>query len=172
MNVVGIEKENLRTSFFHSGKNYDKVFFLSKKDYKARLTVTVSIDSLPLLEPAIIKVSEAKPEIIHNINFTLKDNKNIKMEAFKKAIIKAKDKANLLSSQMGVSLGNVLYIEEVRKDGRSIPIHGVSNRANPFNEFYAVRALNYKNITDTGFFAQVIKFDCTVKVIIELSTER
>ena len=168
----GLDKNSLRTSYFHSGENYgDKSFLSSKRDYKARITVLVNIDSLDLLESSIIIVSEAEPEKISNIKFSLKDFEQIKIDALEKAVLKSKEKANILASKMGAKLGNILFIEEIRD--KLHPFRSRRTYPNPFNAAYEIEQemVNVGKSKSAGFFAQQIKIDSRVKIIVELITE-
>lgn len=124
---AGLKKENLRTSLFHSGENSgNKSFLSSEKDYQANLTVIVSLDDLNLLETAIITVSGAKPEKLSDISFSLKSYEKLRMEALEKAVLKAKEKATLLSQIMNFKLGDVIAIDAKESIAENNP--GVRNR--------------------------------------------
>jgi uncharacterized protein YggE len=165
---VGLTEKNLRTSFFHSGENIgNKAFLSSKRDFKAVITVLVNIDSLELLENAIIKVSEAKPESISNIDFSLKDYEQYKMDALEKAILKAKEKANMLASKMDTKLGNILSIEEIQ--GEPTTFRGGRAYPNPFNVAYEINGTTNQGInSSSGFYAQQAKITAKVRVAIEI----
>ena len=165
---AGLTEKNLRTSFFHSGENIgNKAFLSSKRDFKAVITVLVNIDSLGLLENSIIKVSEAKPESISNINFSLKDYERYKMDALEKAILKAKEKANMLASKMDAKLGNILSVEEIQ--GEPATFRGGRTYPNPFNVVYEIDGTTNQGInSSSGFYAQQAKITAIVKVVIEI----
>ena len=165
---TGLTEKNLITSFFHSAENYgDKAFLSSKKDYKANITVRVQIDSLSLLEPAIIAISESQPEKISTIDFSLRNYEKLKEKVLEKAILKAKDKANILASNMNTELGDILYIEEFP----TYPQYRLRRPApSPFNVAYESKALTVEqgSSSESGFFAEEIALTARVKVIIEL----
>jgi len=164
---IGLTRRNLRTSLFHSGENFGGKAFLSKsRDYKTNITVIVDIDSLQFLEPAVMKVSEYKLERISNIRFSHKNYEGLKEEALERAIKKAKRKAIMLASVMETKLGNILHIEELYPRSAS----EYRNYPNPFNA--SIQVPSEEIICDPGsidgFYAQEIKLNAKVKVIIEL----
>lgn len=163
---IGLQKKNLRTSFFDSRENFgNKSFWSSKDDFKAQMEVLISIDSLELLEPAILKVSEFKPDKISKIQFSLINYENLKITALEAAVNKAKEKAHLLSKNMNTKLGNVLFIEE--------SINNISPQRNSRSRF-ANASLMFgkggKQIEEgNSFFTQQLKIRVKVRVIIELA---
>lgn len=169
----GLKEKNLSTSYFYSGENFgDKAFLSSKRDYKARITVMVNIDSLELLESSIIIVSDALPERISNITFSLKNYEQQKIEALEKAVKKAKEKATILASNMGAQLGSILYIEEVQNVPPQIRGRG-GNYPNPFNASLEVspEMSSFGKQKNSGFFVQQIKIVSKVNIIVELVTK-
>ena len=91
---IGLKNDNLRTSFFYSNENFgDKPFWSSKDDFKTQMKVVVSIDSLELLEPTILKISEFKPDKISKIKFTLQNYESVKINALETVIKKSKTKS-------------------------------------------------------------------------------
>ena len=166
---IGLTERNLRTSFFYSGENFeDKALLTSKRDYKAGISVIVNIDNLNHLEAAIIQVSESKPEKISNIVFTLQDYEKLKEEALEKAVQKARSKAQLMAANMETNLGDVLYIEELPSRN---PSRGYIS-SSPFNASISSIPDDDVSIVKTGagFYAEEIKINARVKVIVELSS--
>lgn len=164
---IGLTRRNLRTSFFHSGENFNnRAFFTRNRDYKAKITMLVDLDSLELLEPVLMAVSELNPERISDIEFTLKDYEQLKDAALESAIKKAKQKVDMLASVMQTRLGNTLFIEELN------PLSEQQNRMYP-NPFNATTQIQSGGIQiDPGvagsFYAQQIKVNARVRVIVEL----
>jgi hypothetical protein len=67
-----LPKDDASTSFFQSSENYgDKAFLSSIKDYPAVMTISGVADSLPMLEPIIIVISEGDVEGILDLSFEL-----------------------------------------------------------------------------------------------------
>jgi uncharacterized protein YggE len=125
---VGLKEENFATSYFYSGENVgDKAFLSSERDYKAEIKVTVVIDSLDLLEKSIIKVSEKNPDFISEVTFTLKNQSKYSNEALEKATLNAKEKAESISKHLNITLGKIIYFEDV---GMSQSGYGVFNTTN------------------------------------------
>jgi uncharacterized protein YggE len=112
--AVGLNQNNLSTSSFSSGDNFDgKAFWSSNKDYRTQMSVYISIDSLELIEGVITALAGSQIEQLSNISFSLKNDSTLKMEARRLATINAQQKSRLIASQLGISLGRVLYVEEL-----------------------------------------------------------
>ena len=107
---IGLKDRNFSTTNFYSNEEKSKTALIfSKTDYKTGITVTVNVDSLPLLEEAVLYLSDVKPDNFSGINFVLQDYEQIKMDALEKAIAKAKQKADLIARIMGAELGELIY---------------------------------------------------------------
>lgn len=175
---AGLKKKNLRTSLFHSGENTeDKSFLSSSKDYVANITVVVVLDNLDLLETAVIRVSEAKPKSLSDFDFSLKNYEKLRMEALEKAILKAKEKAELLARVMNFKLGDVLSvsvkesISDSRPDlqsrlSRQFPSasNAVVESGKTGSDVYATS----DTLSGAGFFARQFKIRAKVKTVIEI----
>ncbi len=165
---IGLTQNNLRTTLFNSRENFrDKSFWSSKKDFKAQMTVNISIDSLNLLEPAVLRLSDFKPDEISNIKFNLKNYENVKISALEKAIKKAKEKAELLAKNMNTKLGNVMYIEEIQN---TVSSSAYSQKfPNPYNSMSTIKSEPSSIESGNSFFTQYITIRTRVKVIVELA---
>jgi uncharacterized protein YggE len=174
---LGIKKKNLSTSDFLSGENYgDKAFLSSSRDYQATITTMIKTDSLDLLRPLLFMISEAEVENISTISFSLKDELGLRRRARVEAGLKAKEKAEDITSALGVKLGKVLTIEEIQSTqtytNQNLRMRGGYNYPNPFNPgTYNVLQEGNLNPTTvdetkgTGFFAKTVSITSQVKVI-------
>lgn len=112
---LGLKKDNLQVSKFHSGENYyDKAFLSSKRDYEAVISVIATIDDLTLLESTIFTVSEHEVKSITSIVYSLKDDSEVKEKILNMAIENAKKKASSMAGKLGMKLDKVLEIAEVQ----------------------------------------------------------
>jgi uncharacterized protein YggE len=168
--ALGLTEKNLSTSFFQSRENYgDKAFLSSKKDYRVTMNASITTDSLHLLEAIVIILSESNVERIDNVTFELINYSQLKKDALQKAVSQAKEKAEMMTQQLGVGCGDVIEIEEIRIDEPKIPSHS-RNYSDTFNEAYLFGHLAVADeiFTSPGFFAQEITFDSEVKVVFKI----
>jgi hypothetical protein len=174
---LGIKKNNLSTSDFLSGENFgDKAFLSSSRDYQATIITMIKTDSLDLLRPLLFMISEAEVENISTISFSLKDELGLRRRARIEAGLKAKEKAEDITSALGVKLGKVLTIEEIQPTqtytNQNLRMRGGYNYPNPFNPgTYNVLEENNANppavdeIKGSGFFAKTVSITSQVKAI-------
>jgi len=172
LNNVGISEKDISTSFFQSSENYgDKAFLSSKKDYRAIMTVTITTDSLELLEPMVVILSENKVENISNISFDLIDFFNLKKKGLEKAISKAKEKADLICKEFGIKYSKILSIEEIKSPEPENPFKNYQEYPYlPFNAplLMSERSL-YKGKEFSSIYSQEISFYSEVKVMFEIN---
>lgn len=110
---LGIKESNLVTSSFHTGENYSKSFFSSEKDYRANLSMYVTIEDFEILEKVIIQIAQNEINSLSQAKYFLKDNTSLEQQARAKAIAEAKLKANEIASNLGVKVGRTLFAEEI-----------------------------------------------------------
>ena len=108
---MGVPQSSLHTQDFFTGENSDKAFLSSSRDFKARITTIVSLDSLVLLQGAVLLVSEKQPETISNVNFALRDPLYWKTEAEHAAVMDAKSRAARIAQELGVTIKSPLTVE-------------------------------------------------------------
>lgn len=161
---IGLKNKNLNTSRFFSGENYKgRAFFSSNKDYVTSIKVTVNLDSLELLEPSIIWVSENDIEKLSNISFQLKNFEKEKMETFEKALSIVEQKATAIQEKLDIKEMRVVYVEDMKMfDSRRIntafEMRAKSNASISF--------IPYENIP--LFYAETIKLESRIKVHYEI----
>ena len=163
---IGLNENDLVTSMFKNKENFgNKAFLSSKRDFKTTMSASVVTDSLELLEDIIIILSKSDIEIISNISFELVDYSKLRMDAFKKAAAKAKEKAEMISELLGIKLGNVIEFEQLKpeKVHSSSPL--ISNKSNPFNAPIILQDYNRKGGWN---YAEEIQFDSEVKLVYEI----
>jgi uncharacterized protein YggE len=167
---IGLGKKNISTSFFQSSENYgDKAFLSSKKDYRAMMTVAITTDSLELLEPAVVILSESNVERISSISFDLIDYSDLRKRGLKEAIVKAKEKADLVSKELGLMCGDILSVEEIESPGPESRAITFGRYATPFNvPFFAQESSSYEKQDEASIYSQEISFFSEVKVVFEM----
>jgi len=167
--ALGLKESDLYTSQFNSGDNFEgKAFLSSKRDYRGQIDVNVTVDSLQLLESVVQVLASSAVDRLSNINFGLRSDSTMKLEARRLAVVNAQDKARLMASQLGVSLGKVLYMEELLSysDGDFyLPPRdrGVSAYATS-----AVVAVGSGSTQTVAFYGQRFSVRAGVKVVYEL----
>jgi len=112
--ALGLKGSNLYTSQFNSGDNFEgKAFLSSSRDFRGQIDVTVTVDSLQLLEAVVAVLASSPVERLSNINFALKSDSTMKLEVRRLAVANAQDKAKLMATQLGMTLGKALEVEEL-----------------------------------------------------------
>ena len=113
---LGIADKSVQTSEFNISPQYD-----TGKDgsapprlsgYQVNNTVSVTIDDLSKLGRAIDAFVASGANSMGGINFTIRDPKPLLKQAREAAIKDATDRAETYADAAGVSLGNVLAIDE------------------------------------------------------------
>lgn len=165
---IGLNDRNLSTSYFYSGENQnDRAFLSSSRDYKTEIKVVVTLDSLTLLEKAITSVSKFEPDYISDIGFALKNYTKISKDVLEKAVINARENAEILATQLGITSMKPLFVEDL-----SFP-----NGNNSSMNFVRGSRNSEVTLEDDGsqvvksgntFFSPEIKLVAKVQVIYEL----
>lgn len=115
---LGFKKEDIKTTSFHIDTSYERV-----KDYHGNyksvfkgyrcsneLYIGFETDSKKLGEIlSALSNCKAKPEF--SIKYQIRDQKSLKEEMLKKAILDAKEKAKVIAEAAGVEIGNILRID-------------------------------------------------------------
>lgn len=160
---LGVKATELTTSHFHTGANLgDKAIFSSKRDYRALITVLVSLDNLDLLEPVLLAIGESQPEYLSGISYSLKDDSLFQNQAREVAITRAKEKAKAVAAQSGVVLGKIVSVEE-------IPAYGPADYLRARAAAYLTSgAVAYKE-TGPSIFPQNISVCAEVRLTYELA---
>ena len=171
LNNIGLGEKEISTSFFQSSENYgDKAFLSSKKDYRATMTVTITTDSLELLEPIVIILSEGEVENISNISFELINYFDFRKKGLEKAISKAREKADLICKELGISYDKILSVEEIESPDlvNEPKFSWQRNYPSPFNApIVLAERFNVPGETPS-IYSQEISFYSEVKVTLQI----
>ena len=159
---IGLKESSFATSYFYSGENFEgKAFLSSTKDYKAAITVIITVDSLQLLEEAILCLSESSVENISSITFSLKKFEAVKEKARLQALENAKKKVRQMAENLNIKLGAVKNCEELDNYYSQIQ-YG----PNPFNS--STNLQRGVMDSDSGFFAKNISISSSIKLVYEI----
>ena len=169
---LGVLQRNIATSQFYSSENSgDKAFLSSSRDYQATLTTLVTVDSLPLLEGVLYATSESDIQSVSNISFSIKDELDVRKRARVAAAKKAREKAEDIASALGVTLGQVVSVEETEPT-KTMNLRGAQNNPNPFNPSALTVFKEDKSTIDEsrgrGFFAQTVIVTSQLRAIFEI----
>ncbi|MCI0706205.1 MAG: SIMPL domain-containing protein [Ignavibacteriae bacterium] len=171
--AVGLKEENLHTAHFNSGDNFEgKAFLSSSRDFRALIESRVTIDSLELLEKVVNVLASGEVEQLSNINFALRNDMAVKLEARRLAVANAQEKAELMTGQLGVSVGRVLYVEELLSsaDGDFY----LPPRVSQANVSFYKLEMDGVRVTASGpsFFGQQFTVKSGVKVVFEITNNK
>ena len=114
--ALGFRSTDLQTEEFGSGENSDKGFLTSSEDFRASVKTVVTIDSLELLEPAILALSDHKPESISNVTFVLTNLEQIRREVQIEAVRDARIQADKVMKELGTEVRSPYSVETTRDD--------------------------------------------------------
>jgi uncharacterized protein YggE len=111
---VGIEERQIRTSYFNSADNPEgKSWWSSSRDFAAAYEMTITIDSVfDLVEPAISALAAEPVEHVSRLEFSLRNDAAKRLEVSNAAALDARRKAEQLASSLGVTISDVLYVED------------------------------------------------------------
>jgi len=114
----GIEEKDIRTSAYNIYPRYDylrdkgQVF----RGYEVSQTLDVKIRDLEKVGKILNGVAEMGANQVGGINFVIDDEDAVKEEARKQAIDKAKEKADQIAKDLGVSFGRLVSFYESSGD--------------------------------------------------------
>ncbi len=166
---TGLKKKNLNTSYFFTGENPDSRAFLSnKKDYRARITMYVSVDDLSLLESVLFLLSESEVDDISNVLFSLKDNGSFKQKARQLAVQEAKKKAEEFAKELNIALGRAAVVEEIPQAGlqREPYIRQQQLASNVSYQQFLQSEFDAQD--GTGYLTDTIQVHSAVKVVFKI----
>lgn len=167
--TIGLRDRDIESSFY-SGENFgDKSFWSSKKDYMATLSVCITVDSLALLEPALIALSHGDIEGVRNISYEILDFEKLRKDALSEAVRMAKEKADLICEGLGITCDGVIEFEEYRAEPKSPLTRFVYpvNHPNPFNTVLVEEGPDDEG--SSGKFGHEFSVDAEVRVLFSIA---
>lgn len=121
---LGIPKEDISTSNFSTFPNYS---YEGGQDrivgYNGNVTISVKVKNKDLVSKVISQASAAGVNEIHGTRFAVDDPAKYRVEARSKAIANAKEQAEKLAKELGISLGKVVNIAETSNLGSPVPMY-------------------------------------------------
>ncbi len=111
---INIEKKDIKTTNYSLNPVYDWTDRKGRKlkGYEVRQTLTVKIRDLDNIGKAIQVTTKKGANQIGGVNFSIDDPDELKDQAVKIAITKAKNKAKILAAESGLKLGKVINVIE------------------------------------------------------------
>ncbi len=111
---IGIEKKDIKTVNYRLNPVYDWTEIRGRqlKGYEIRQELLIKIRDLDKIGQVIQTATAQGANQIGNISFTIDDQDELKAEAVKLAIQKAKAKAKRLAEESGLKLGKVINVVE------------------------------------------------------------
>lgn len=115
---IGISRNEVKTNHFSINPEYKRIesnnsnFNTKLIGYRYNHDVIIRFDiDNQLLDKVLEAVSKIEQKPLINIEYSVKDCELIKNELITKAVKDSKNKAMIISQEMGVSLGNVISID-------------------------------------------------------------
>ncbi len=120
---LGIEEKDLKTANYNINPRYN--YDNGKQTligYEVNQSLEVKIRNLDNVGAILSKAAELGANQVGSLNFTFDDPEGLKVEARKKAIDNAKEKASVLASQLGVKLVRIIDFSE-SSNGNEPPVY-------------------------------------------------
>jgi uncharacterized protein YggE len=147
----GLAKSAVATAKFSVGENWlGRAFLSSKKDFRAAIGVTVTLDSLELLQPLLFLLSESGVEMLSDIIFTARQDSALKAVAREVAMQKAQEKARQMASLLGADLGRVVAVEELTPLERREALYRRTGYPSPFNALVPQNLSGMTSVREDG----------------------
>ncbi len=111
---LGIEEKYIKTVNYSLYPDYDYRSGQKIVGYKINITLRIKVKNFDKINQAIDTATSLGANQIGNLTFTIDDEKleELKMEARKEAIAKAKNKAKEIANAAGLRLGRIVNISE------------------------------------------------------------
>ncbi len=121
----GIDDKDIQTSYvtlqpLYDGNEYGRI---TPNAYLAQKTMTVRIRKLSRFDEILAGIYAEGINQVNGINFQVADVSKHKVEARKRAVADAKQKANTLTSELGAKVGRVYSIQESESGGGPRPMY-------------------------------------------------
>ncbi|WP_299759496.1 SIMPL domain-containing protein [uncultured Pontibacter sp.] len=121
----GVEAKHIQTSFVtlrpvYTSGEYGRT---SPDFYMAQKSMTVIVKKLDKFDELLSGLYEVGANHVDGVQFQVSDMEKYKTEARKKAVANAKDKASMLTSELGAKLGRVYAIGEGSSNGGPRPMY-------------------------------------------------
>ena len=111
----GVESKDIKTSLYNISPRYEYVSDYSKRylaSYEVEQSLTVKIRNLDIVGDIIAGATERGSNDISSLQFIIDDDEALKEEVRGQAIANAKEKAEILGKDLGVSLTEIVNFYE------------------------------------------------------------
>ncbi|OGZ33989.1 MAG: hypothetical protein A2Y98_00800 [Candidatus Portnoybacteria bacterium RBG_19FT_COMBO_36_7] len=115
MKDLGVEEKDLKTTNYNISLRYQYNNYYNRSDiigYEVNQTLEVKIRDLDKVGDIIAKAAELGANQVGSLAFTFDDPEKLNQDARIKAIANAKEKADTLSSSLGVKLVRIINFSE------------------------------------------------------------
>ncbi len=110
---IGIEDKDLQSNYMiYPEYNYTQDKGTELKGYKVTNSITVKVRDLTKVNNVLNLAGKYGANEVSGLGFTIDDPENLKKEARDKALVDAKEKAEVLAQKLGLKLGGVMYYSE------------------------------------------------------------
>lgn len=121
----GVDAKHIQTSYVtlqpvYTSGEYGRT---SPDFYMAQKSMTVTVKKLDKFDELLSGLYGVGVNHVHGVQFLVSDVEKYKTEARKKAVANAKEKATLLTSELGARLGRVHAISESSSNGGPRPMY-------------------------------------------------
>lgn len=118
---LGVDAKDIQTTYYNANPQYD----YNAKDrpligYQVNQTTTVKIRDLSKVSMILGAIGTAKVSDISGPNFDIENKDALQEQAREEAIKKAKEKAEVLAKDLGVSLGKIVSYNDNNNSGGPI----------------------------------------------------
>jgi len=118
---LGIQKGDMKTTNYSVYPNYVYENNVNRiTGYNGNVTVTVKTNNTSLVSKIISEGTQAGANQVQNVRFSVENPAKYREEARNLAIKNAKEQANKLSKELGISLGKVVNIVESNPDSNVV----------------------------------------------------
>lgn len=110
---IGIENKDLQSNYMiYPEYNYTQTKGTELKGYKVTNSITIKVRDLTKVNDVLNLAGKYGANEVGGLSFTIDDPENLKKEARDKALVDAKEKAQILAQKLGLKLGGVMYYSE------------------------------------------------------------
>ncbi len=133
---INIKEKDITTSNYSLNPVYDWTDKRGRKlkGYEVRQTLTVKIRDLDNIGKVIQVTTKKGANQIGGVTFTIDDPDELKKEAFKIAIAKAKAKAKDLVAASGLKIGKLINVYESQSSGFNVRVNRTYAKYDAINE--------------------------------------
>ncbi len=162
---LGLKQGDILTSTFYGAENIGgKAFLSASHDYRTNIDMRVTVDGLDLIQPILTALADAQVDRISNIQFVVRADSLLKLQARGLAAANARQKALLMAQELDIALGRAIYVEELLGGTDSD-----FNVSRPPNYNFASAAVVVNTTPSVLFRGKMLNVKSGVKVVYEIA---